>query len=125
LGKNVKNGELIGPDIYTAGPILEGSRPYWNDTRSLNSESEAKDAVINQYRSGYDFIKIYHTLSEEELVYGIFIKAGELNMPVAGHAPIGIEMEEFLKTNISSIEHLSGYDELIESESSPFINSYH
>ena len=111
--------ELLGPRIVTAGPILEGPEPFWDDTRVVAGAEEARRAVAEQVAVGYDFVKVYHTLGPEEY-RAVLAEAGRLGVPVAGHAPNGVPLEEILAGGQRSIEHLDGYLDEIEAEDSPF-----
>lgn len=122
--ERVAAGALAGPRIYTAGPILEGDRPVWDDTRIVGSAGEARDAVVEQARAGYDFIKVYHTLSAA--AYRATIGAAhERGLPVAGHVPIPVGLDGVLDAGQASIEHLEGYDDAVEADDSPFRGRWH
>lgn len=75
--------------------------------------------MAEQVAVGYDFVKVYHTLGPEEY-RAVLAEAGRLGVPVAGHAPNGVPLEEILAGGQRSIEHLGGYLDEIEAEDSPF-----
>lgn len=116
--RRIGAGELLGPGIVTAGPILEGPDPFWDDTRVVDGPQEARRAVLEQVAAGYDFIKVYHTL-RPDAYRAVLDAAAGAGVPVAGHAPNGIPFEELLTGGQRSIEHLDGYIEVIEAEDSP------
>lgn len=49
----VAAGELTGPEIVTAGPILDGDPPLLPDNTVIASADEAREAVRAQARAGY------------------------------------------------------------------------
>ncbi|HUP49992.1 MAG TPA: amidohydrolase family protein [Thermoanaerobaculia bacterium] len=110
-------GELEGPAIYTAGPLLDGSPPALPDNTVLATEEEARAAVAGQQAAGYDFIKVYTNL-QSKIYEAILDEALQRGMPVAGHVPRRSTMRRALEGH-ASIEHLADFDELIESDDSP------
>jgi len=53
----IERGEMLGPGIYTAGPILDGDPPVREDNLAIGSADEAREAVRAQAAAGYDFVK--------------------------------------------------------------------
>lgn len=103
----IQRGELLGPFIEVGGQILEGPEPRWDDTRVVTSEAEARTAVQEQAQLGYDFLKVYHTLTPE-LYHAILDEAMALGLPVVGHIPTELGLSELLEGSQMSIEHLTG-----------------
>lgn len=117
--RRIEAGALLGPRIVTAGPILEGPEPFWDDTRVVSGAAEAQRAVAEQVAAGYDFVKVYHTLEPD--AYGAVLEeARRQGVPVAGHAPNGVSLQEILSGGQRSLEHLDGYLDAIEADDSPF-----
>lgn len=117
--RRIEAGDLLGPRIVTAGPILEGPDPFWDDTRVVDGPEEARRAVLEQVEAGYDFIKVYHTL-RPDVYRAVLDAASRAGVPVAGHSPGGVPFDEVLAGGQRSIEHLDGYVDVIEAEDSPF-----
>ena len=117
-------GELAGPTIVTAGPLLDGDPPLRDDNTVVHDAAEGRRIVAEQHAAGYDFVKVYTNLSPEAY-RAILAAAREHGMPVAGHVPRGVRLEEALEAGMASIEHLDGYDDLIEADDSPFRNRWH
>ncbi len=65
LQKEIKNNKLLGPTIYTAGPILEERQTAQPFMQIIKDVSEAEKAVAVQKKKGYDFIKVYDHLTPE------------------------------------------------------------
>jgi imidazolonepropionase-like amidohydrolase len=102
------NGRMISPAIYTAGPVLDGPSEIFQGGPSVVTAAEAAQAVREQHAAGYDFIKVYNSLSKE--VYeAIVAGARRVGMPVAGHVPIPVGLQGVLAARQASIEHLRGY----------------
>jgi hypothetical protein len=60
----IQAGELLGPTIYTAGPLMEGEPPTSPLMPVFRTPEEAAEAVAWQKEQGYDFVKVYDNLSE-------------------------------------------------------------
>ena len=63
--RQIELGALMGPAIYTAGPLLDGDPPLRPDNTVVRNGAEARAAVLDQKAAGYDFIKVYTNLSAE------------------------------------------------------------
>lgn len=92
--KEIASGKLIGPRYYTSGPHLG----FWIET-----VTEARAAVEEQHRAGYDFIKVYSGIVKP--AFRAIVKTAEqLNMPVVGHPQVRLGHDENLR--LRSMEHL-------------------
>ena len=115
----VQKGALIGPTVYTAGPLLDGSPPVWEGSDTVITPEQARSVVEAQRNAGYDFLKVYDNLGQSAYE-AIMEAAQELHMPVAGHVPLRVGLQRVLDAQQSSIEHLTGYFEWLQNERSPF-----
>ncbi len=107
---------LLSPTIYTAGPVLDGPSEIYQGGPSVVTAAEATQAVREQHTAGFDFIKVYNSLSKEAY-QAIVAEARRLGMPVAGHVPIPVGLRGALAARQASIEHLRGYSaELVRAE---------
>jgi imidazolonepropionase-like amidohydrolase len=121
--QRIAAGTLIGPTIFTAGPILEGKPPFRDDNRVVESAAQAEAAVEEQKKAGYDFIKVYHTLSRDSYE-AIIAAAKRQGLAVVGHVPRAVGLDGALAARQRSIEHLDGYLNAIEADDSPFRNRW-
>jgi amidohydrolase family protein len=122
LRDRVKSGALVGPTIYTAGPILDGAPPVWEGSDVVTTPEQARRTVEKQKSVGYDFLKVYDNLLP--IAYDAIIKAAaQVNMPVAGHVPPHVGLQRVLDAHQWSIEHLTGYFEWLQIDRSPFRQS--
>lgn len=118
----VAAGRLDGPSIMTAGPILDGAPPVIADNQVVRTEAEGRALVRAQQAAGYDFVKVYTNLPTKAYE-AILDEAGKLGIPVAGHVPRRSSMSKALQHH-ASIEHLTDFDELVESDASPVRNRF-
>ena len=116
--ERIERGELLGPTMYTAGPIIDGPVELWpgnkapplppEDFEVVETRLEATEVVRAQSAAGYDFIKVYDNLPAEAYE-GVVAAAAEVDLPVAGHVPFGVRLTGVLASGLASIEHLRGY----------------
>jgi imidazolonepropionase-like amidohydrolase len=104
----IARGELDGPTMITAGPILDGDPPVWPGSDVVTTPEAARAAVQAQKAAGYDWLKVYNGLSAE--VYdAILAEAKVQGMPVGGHVPRAVGIERAIASGQRTIEHLDGY----------------
>lgn len=78
---------MVGPQIFTTGPILDGDPPIFGGVSiAISSTAEARRIVREQKQQGYDFIKVYNNLSAD-LLKAITDEAGAQDISVIGHIP--------------------------------------
>ncbi len=111
----IASGEVIGPDLYVSGTIVEGEPPpeladvISTEGRALVRDStDGAEVARQQAAAGYDFIKVYNNIPLDAY-RGIVIEAEKLGIPVAGHVPFSVGLEGALRAKQASIEHLRGY----------------
>lgn len=95
--ERIARGEILGPTIYTCGPII-----FRADTAD-----EARRMVEAQSEAGYDSIKIYNDVSKE--AYPVLIETARRNkMLVVGHIPRSVGLEGVLKGR-QAVAHAEEY----------------
>ncbi|MEJ1242504.1 amidohydrolase family protein [Chryseolinea sp. T2] len=110
LRDKIKRNEILAPNIYQSGPIIDGVKDNSGLFAFASSPEQGREIVVGQKKAGYDFIKVYDGLTKE--VYSAIVdEAHKQGMLVDGHLPDKITLEEALKLNHNSIEHLNGYFE--------------
>ncbi|HJS43771.1 MAG TPA: amidohydrolase family protein [Gemmatimonadales bacterium] len=84
LRNGVAAGRVFGPRLYTVGPYI--NEPF------VTTPDEVEQAVIEQKRAGYDFVKLHGDLSREAY-HRLLVVARREGIRVVGHAPrnLGIE----------------------------------
>jgi imidazolonepropionase-like amidohydrolase len=114
----IKRGARLGPSIFTAGPIVDGSPPQWDGSVGVANAAEAIAAVDAQHDAGYDFIKVYNHVTPEAFD-AIVAEAAKLGMHVGGHVPVEVGLERALASHFWTIEHLTGYFDAAQRDDSP------
>jgi imidazolonepropionase-like amidohydrolase len=118
LRARVAAGEVLGPTIITAGPIVDGDPPIWDGSDVAASPDDGRRVVAAQKAAGYDFIKVYNRLPADALE-AIVEEARAQEMPVAGHVPDAIPLERALELRFATVEHLTGFSRSIRAEGGP------
>lgn len=108
LRNRIAAGEVLGPTIYTTGPILDGPEPRWPSSVTLHNTANARAAVKQAQKLGYDAVKVYDGL-EPHVYQALVARASEAGIPVVGHVPYDVGLDAVLEAGQRSIEHLRGY----------------
>lgn len=119
LRDRVDRGEILGPTIYTAGPLIDGSPPVWPGSDVVVTSDDAQRVVAAQKRAAYDFIKVYDDL-QVPAYDAIVVAAAKLDLRIAGHVSPNVGLERVLAARQWSIEHLTGYFEWLQRPDSPY-----
>jgi hypothetical protein len=100
---SVARGLLVGPRIFTSGPLFAGREVPWRSKVVPRDATEARAEVRRQHDAGYDLIKIYDGLSAD--VYAAVLdEAKRLGMRVTGHIPEQVHLAGVLRAR-QDIEH--------------------
>src|SRR6266699_596578 len=90
----IEAGRLIGPRIYTSGPMLDGPKPRFPSSVAIATPDDARRAVADLKRRGADF-----AIAEEAKKQGIAFE---------GHVPDSVRASEMSAAGMNSFEHLIG-----------------
>lgn len=100
LKEKVNKGEMLGPNLYLAGPSFNGN--------SITSPEDASSKVKQHAEEGWDLLKVHPGLTLEE--YSAMAKtANELGIAFAGHIPEEVGLENAIRLGQLTIDHLDGY----------------
>lgn len=115
LRKAIEEHGLPGPHILTSGPGIDGRRS--DDPRlpilSVATPEQARQAVDDVHDMGADFVKVFSHI-ELEPYMALLERARQLRMPIAGHLPTAVKLEDAIQLKQSSIEHLFGLEKIRE-----------
>jgi imidazolonepropionase-like amidohydrolase len=102
----IRNGHLLGPQMFIAGPFLAMGKPD-EQTIPVPTAEDAKRAVDSIKAGGFDFVKILSNVPRDSY-FAIAEEAAKQKIPFAGHVPYSISAEEAAEAGQRSIEHLTG-----------------
>jgi imidazolonepropionase-like amidohydrolase len=112
----IERGEVLGPTIYTSGPIIDGNPPWIEGSVVVETAEEAEREVAEEKADGYDFLKVYDLLSKD--AYLAIVEAAKTHeIPVVGHVPDAVGLSGVLAAGQASIEHLRGYAAVLAADS--------
>lgn len=104
LRKKIDSGAAIGPRIIMAG-IIDGPGKFAGPTKVLvETEEQARAAIENYAKLGYEQIKIYSSV-KPELVPFMTRVAHEHGLRVSGHVPAFMRAEDAVRAGYDEIQH--------------------
>jgi len=108
LRQRISSGQVLGPAIVAAGPILDDAPAGWPFRLRVRTAQEAREAVQMLKRRGVDFIKV-HDHTPRDAYFAIADEAKRQGLPFAGHVPAGVTIAEAVEAGQRSIEHLANF----------------
>lgn len=102
--ERIRAGERPGPRIFACGAMLDGQPPSFPTNRVVRTPAEARAAVAEQAEAGADCVKVYNML-EPEVLASIRTAAAEASLPLVGHAPHSVRLEQ---AGIADLQHGTG-----------------
>lgn len=102
LRELIEAGEIHGPTIYSASPILGNVSP------TPSTYDKGVSMVEEFAEQGYDFIKVYNFIPKEGYE-GIIATAKRLDIPVVGHAVRSVGLEGAIENG----QHIAHMEEII------------
>jgi len=104
LRRKIDRGDAIGPRIVMAG-IIDGPGKFAGPTKVLvENEEQARAAIDNYARLGYEQIKIYSSV-KPELVPAMTRMAHAHGLRVSGHVPAFMRAEDAVRDGYDEIQH--------------------
>lgn len=107
LRNEIEAGRMIGPRIYTAGPMLDGPKPRFPSSIAVATPEDGRKAVDDLKDRGADFIKL-QSLIPREAVFAIAEEAKKQEIAFEGHVPDSVRASEMAERGMKSFEHLIG-----------------
>lgn len=87
-------------------PILDDAPADWPLRLRVKTPGECRAAVQLLKRRGVDLIKV-HNYTPRDVFFAIVDEARQQNLPVAGHVPLKVTIQEGIDAGMVSIEHFS------------------
>jgi imidazolonepropionase-like amidohydrolase len=106
IKRDIENGTAIGPRITMRG-FMDGRGPYTGPTKVfVDTEAEARSAIENYAKLGYEGVKVYSSI-KPELVPTIIKLAHEKGLRVSGHVPAFMTARQFVEAGADEIQHIN------------------
>jgi imidazolonepropionase-like amidohydrolase len=115
LRRTVNSGRALGPRIYSAGAMVDGTPPTYPSALAVTTPREARKAVDRLVNAGADLIKVY-TRIDPALLGAVVDEARTFNLRVTGHLGLTDALTA-ARSGISSIENLTGVPESVSADS--------
>jgi len=107
------SGRVLGPHIYSTGPVTDGNPPVFEGSRVVETKSQAEAAVKQDKGAGYVALKVLPLLSADS--YGWLVSSARAQgLPVVGHVPKTVGLRGAIAVRQDSIEHLDGFWEALQ-----------
>jgi imidazolonepropionase-like amidohydrolase len=103
----IEAGRLLGPRIYTAGPMLDGPKPRFPSSIAITTPEDGRRAVDELKQRGADFIKLQSRIPRGA-VFAIAEEAKKQEISFEGHVPDSVRASEMSEAGMKSFEHLIG-----------------
>ncbi|HEV2197328.1 MAG TPA: amidohydrolase family protein [Candidatus Acidoferrum sp.] len=103
----IEAGQMIGPRIFTSGPMLDGPKPRFPSSIAIATPEDGRRAVSNLKERGADFIKL-QSLIPRDAVLAIADEAKKQEIAFEGHVPDAMRASEMSDAGMKSFEHLIG-----------------
>ena len=97
-------GEFPGPRSFACGPVADGPRTMWANTRVIETRDDAAALLKEIVAGGFDCVKVYDDLTPEALA-AIREEASRRGIPVIGHVPRRMAFEE---AGLDDSQHIIG-----------------
>src|SRR5262245_32794795 len=98
----IEQGSLIGPRIFRAGPLLDGSKPGSRDRLVIDTADDGRRAVSFVKARGVDFIKV-HNGAPPAAYFAMLAEARKQGLAVVGHIPYDVDPGEPIDAGHQSV----------------------
>lgn len=99
----IKAGQMIGPEMYIAGPVLTGTG--WPTALPANTVSQVQNSFEKLLQLNVDFVKVYEKIPAEP--YREIARLCKLNnIDFVGHVSESLLLSEVSDMGQKSIEHI-------------------
>ena len=118
------NEPLKSPNIFIAGPLIDGSPNVYNDSSpsfpllSIENQDiiDIESNTMGLIDKGIDFLKAYEMLNENQFL-AITKIARKQNLKVTGHIPLSMNLFSAVNSGLNGMEHLRNLELSIASNS--------
>lgn len=101
----MNNGTIEGPMMISSGAIIDGKPATWWTTSDVaETPEQGREIVRKQKENGAEFIKVYFNV-QKDVYLAIADESKKLNLPVVGHLPNRVSIDEAVKAGHKSFEH--------------------
>lgn len=121
--KQVAAGKILGPRMVVSGPMLDAKLPNgklrFPSSVEVSTPESAVAAVDSLKAQGADFIKVQSVISHDSYLAAA-AESHKQGLPIVGHVPDKVRIDEVVTGGQKSIEHLMGIFEACSTEQDKF-----
>jgi imidazolonepropionase-like amidohydrolase len=121
LKKDIDLGSVIGPRMFTAGPVIDGMAATLPGATAVAGDEEARQAVDQRAVAGADFVAVFTKITPD-LLRAIVDEAGTLRLRVAVR-PGKVDAVSAARTGVATLEQLAGVVQAAASDPTPFVRA--
>ena len=110
---------VLGPTIYTAGPLIDGSGGYHPMVDvAIDDPSAAPALVATLKEQGVDLLKLYFLL-RPDVARAVLAEADRHGLPVTGHIGVRTSLREAVEAGIEGFSHIRVWRDVLPLEMQP------
>ncbi|MBV8820396.1 MAG: hypothetical protein JO022_18695, partial [Acidobacteriaceae bacterium] len=105
----MKAGKLLGPHVETCGPAVDGvpSADAKLPVLVVRGPNDARTTFDRLDDLQVDFIKVLSS-TPRDAYFALAERARKYYVPVAGHVPVSVSLQEAVDARQKSVEHMTG-----------------
>ena len=104
--QKINNKDLVGPNIFSAGPKIDGKNATWAGSLVVENNEDISIALDSLQALNVDFVKLYDSRISGKLYLKTIQEATKRGLITSGHMPFSVTLNETLDAGIDGIEHL-------------------
>jgi imidazolonepropionase-like amidohydrolase len=122
LRNDLNLGSVLGPRMYAAGAMIDGTPPTYPAATGVATPSDARKAVDQRAVAGTDLVKIFTKVTPQ--VLGPLVdEAKTLRLPVAAH--LGkTDAVTAARNGVGSLEHMAGVVQAAALNPAPYLSAH-
>lgn len=112
-------GVVLGPTIYSAGPLIDGAGGYHPMVDVAIEDPAAAPALVQALKEqGVDLLKLYFLL-DPDVARAILAEAERQGLPVTGHIGVRTSLREAVEAGIEGFSHIRVWRDFLPLEMQP------
>jgi imidazolonepropionase-like amidohydrolase len=104
--KQIEQGKLAGPKIFTSGPKIDGPKATWAGSLEVETPEQVSAALDSLQKLQVDFVKVYDSKISREAYLETIAQAHKRGMKITGHMPFTVESREGVNLGLDASEHM-------------------
>ncbi|HEX2209508.1 MAG TPA: amidohydrolase family protein [Longimicrobium sp.] len=112
-------GVVMGPTIYTAGPLIDASGGYHPMVDVAIDDPAGAPALVQALKEqGVDLLKLYFLL-HPDVVRAVLAEADRQGLPVTGHIGVRTGLREAIEAGVEGFSHIRVWRDVLPLEMQP------